>query len=439
MQLKQWKTIIQTREYFLLMLLLYKISLDIAFVYCISPLFTYLDMDMQFNVLKYVESIALVILTGLTFDHRNTRCSSFYLMFFIVMLLIPLYTIYAMKDGSRLFVYVMLCSFYIIKFVAQTPFPKLPRLRVQLNGVTLFQIFGFMMTIFIFAWILARGGLRYLNFNLARVYEFRRDAGNALFPGVLSLIFNWYGKIINPALTVLCLWKKKYRTMIFTVICQIMLFGFTAHKSILFFPILIFFVYFMQKKEYITAAMVTGMFAVVVLTFLLWYFTDLLMPISLFVRRVLFVTAYNHFRYYDSFKELGFLFFSDKSWVSAKYPYSLPIQALISQIYYGHTNTWVNTGFLANGYANMGILGMFFYSVIVGILFRMIDQCEKNVPQWVCLGITIVAIYNLLNADLFTAMMTHGILLSICVLILLSFNNQKKEIIDGRDNFERNV
>lgn len=334
--------------------------------------------------------------------------------------------------------YALVLSFYIIQFFAYAP-----QLRLNLSDRTIshksilyiFAIIGILM----FVWIILRGGLKFLNFDFSKVYEYRREAERTIFPGPFLYLMNWYGKIINPTLILLFIWDKNKLGTFIAIVCQIFFFGFTSHKSMLFYPALVIFMAVVKGNKYTGNLLTTALATLTVACFVFYIITDIWQPMSVIIRRVMYVTADNHFRYYEAFKNMEFVYMSDKSWIPAKYPYDYPIQALISMIYYGHPNTWVNTGFMANGYVNFGFLGMFIYSAVVGWLFGIMDEISyKRIPLWISIAITIVPVYNLLSVDLLTGLMYHGLLVSVILLWLLSKRQKENEgVYIERDNFKR--
>jgi len=87
--------------------------------------------------------------------------------------------------------------------------------------------------------ILAAGGLRYFNLNILDVYEFRRDASSNL-PLIFAYLSPWTGCVLLPASFVLAITKKQRTHAAAIALCVVALFGFTAIKSILVYPILAF-------------------------------------------------------------------------------------------------------------------------------------------------------------------------------------------------------
>lgn len=411
--------ILSSKLFLVFTLFLYRVLIDLSYIYVISPKYAYSGFYLEINQLKVLESYVLLFIFSLLLKHKINKPSEFFILFLFSMLVVPILSIYSLQDSPREFLYMVLLSFIVIIIASKITQIKLPIIR---KGDKFAIVISLATGILLFSWIIMRGGLSYLNFNLLKVYDFRRKAAELIFPGNLAYIMTWFGKVINPLLIAFSLWKKNNKMMLATIGIQVLFFAITAHKAMLFYPVLIVFTSIFGKKKYFGQMIPLGLAGVTVLSSIHYYITGNLILLSLFIRRVLFVTALNHYRYYDTFKELGFIYLSNKTWFPKiiEYPFELPIPQVISLIYNGHPNTWVNTGFLATGYINFGLVGMLIYSFIVGLIFRFIDYIAKNyLPSWLCIAIMIVPINSLISSDLFTALLTHGILLAMIMLWLM--------------------
>ena len=65
-----------------------------------------------------------------------------------------------------------------------------------------------------------------------------------------------------------------------------------------------------------------------------------------------------------------------------------------------------------------GLLGSTFYGILLGLVFRLIDSMRsRNMPASVVLGIMLPSVISLMvNSDLMTALLTHGIAFAIVII-----------------------
>ena len=89
--------------------------------------------------------------------------------------------------------------------------------------------------------------------------------------------------------------------------------------------------------------------------------------------------------------------------------------------YLGNEQSGANNGFISSGFAHAGIFGVFFYSLIVGLTLRMINDITFNkLPLWLALSLCVVPLRALLiSSDLFTTFLTHGFIAALLLMILV--------------------
>lgn len=414
--------ILSTKQIFILITVLYRFILDLSYYNILNKYYAYSGLILDVDILKIIESYFLIIIVCIVLDNKIKKPSSFFIVYLFMMLYVPLTLIYSLQNQSRVFLYYVTFSFFLIHFI---PLLKLPKFKIIFlkKGKRIAIVMSITISLLLFLWIIARGGLNYLNFNLLKVYDFRRTVGELVFPGKMAYVMAWYGKVINPTLLSYSLWKHNKKAIITTLLMQVLFFGITAHKSILFYPVIILFIYYYRDKRQLASMLPLGLFGITSLSYLIYVFSGEITMISLFVRRSILVAANNHYRYYNFFSESGLLYFSHKSWFPKiiDYPYSLPVPNLISLVTHGHADTYINTGFLATGYMNFGFFGMIAYSLIVGIVFRIINNLsEKRTPKWLSIAVMIIPVHSLLSSDLPTALLTSGIGLGILLLWLIN-------------------
>jgi hypothetical protein len=331
--------------------------------------------------------------------------------------LCPLLVFYGLSGANRQTLYIVILSVFLI-YAFRNGKP-INVLYIK-SGQNIVYAILFSGIIGVTVWMFASGGLRYFNLDLTLVYDFRRDVGTVINEGVMSYLNVWATKIFGPVLLALALWRKNYLTAGFVFGLHVIWFGVSSHKSVLFYPFLVTFLWVWFRKTRALSLIPLGMSLVVVLTFLIYVFMDDVFLGSMFIRRVFFVPAKLTFDYYEFFYVNPFVYWSNSiTSYFIDYPYTINTALLIGD--YLGTEANANNSFLATGYMHAGIPGMIFYGVLVGLLFRLIDSLARNgVPVWVAVATMIVPSQSLLtSADLPTALLTHGIGMSLVILFLL--------------------
>ena len=154
---------------------------------------------------------------------------------------------------------------------------------------------------------------------------------------------------------------------------------------------------------------------------LIAYFSfDHVLAGSLFVRRVFFVPAKLTLDYFSFFSLNEFVFWSNSILSNfSAYPYSLSIPDLIGR--FNGSDAAANNGFISSGYGHGGLLGVAIYTLIFSYFLRFLDVVVINsdVPVWLALCMTIVPLRAaLVSSDLLTTMLTHGLALSLVMILL---------------------
>jgi hypothetical protein len=410
---------VSSKLVFVICILAFRLSLDLSYIYIISQHYGYLGYVYTPESFKIIESYLLLLVFAFIFSTKMKQPSHFFIVFLFTFIATPMLSLYSLRNESRMYLYMVLLSLLVTLITT-----KLPRLKVNTIAFGRTLVIGtlILVTLALFVWIFCRGGFSYFNLNLRLVYDLRREVGSVVFPGFFGYLMTWFGKVFNPLLMAFFLWKRKYYIFFAFLLLQVVFFGVTAHKAMLFYPIIIIFVYIFADKKYFLKMIPLGLFLVVITTSLYYFLTGGLLPTSLFIRRLLYVTVSNHYTYYYFFKKFGHLYMAGSRFMPfLEYPFDMPVQNIISMYLYGHSNTWINTGYLATSYMHFGFIGMLIYSFIVGLIFRLVDSLATlSLPLWLCVAVMVVPIFSLLSADLATAMFTHGILLGLGMLWLMS-------------------
>jgi fructose-specific phosphotransferase system IIC component len=90
----------------------------------------------------------------------------------------------------------------------------------------------------------------------------------------------------------------------------------------------------------------------------------------------------------------------------------------------GREGMGANNGYVSHGFAHAGYFGVIIYSIILGLLLKLIDDMTYNkLPLWFSISLSIAPLRTvLINSDLFTTMLTHGLFISL-IIIFLSRSN----------------
>jgi hypothetical protein len=403
--------------WFLLFAIVFKLSLDFSYVNFVVPVFAYEGYFYEMNLLSYIESWVIFFVLIYVSPKILMKPSDYLVNFLLFSFLCPLLVFYGLSGADRQTLYIVISSVFLIYAFRNG---KPINVMYIKSGQNIVYAILFLGIIGVTVWMFASGGLRYFNLDLTLVYDFRRDVGAVINQGVMGYFNVWATKIFGPVLLALALWRKNYLLAAFVFGLHVIWFGISSHKSVLFYPFLVTFLWAWFRKTRALSLIPLAMSLAVTAAFLLYIFYEEIFFGSMFIRRVFFVPAKLTFDYHEFFSVNPFVYWSNSiTYYFIDYPYTMNTALLIGD--YLGTDASANNSFLATGYMHAGIPGMIFYGVLVGLLFRLIDSLARNgVAVWVAVATMIVPSQALLtSADLPTALLTHGIGMSLVILFLL--------------------
>jgi oligosaccharide repeat unit polymerase len=401
----------------------YFAALQLVYQVWVVSIYGYQGYDDNFSASGF--SISLVILIAFVSLMKNNGApSSVFIHLAFGLILIPSLVLYSGQSLGDEFIFVTCLGFAVVLGITRIfklktiEFPKIQeKMLLKLSfAVSLCTILG----VFYF------GGARFLNFDFSAVYEIRREAANAI-PGIFGYLNSIVTKAVIPFGMILCLLARRWVLMLMLFITSIAFFALTAHKSPLFYPLLVLFFFFAAGSKHLKTYFVLALLTGVALSGLdLWSFEHELAGGSswfggLFVNRALLAPSYlnslyvNYFSHYDKYY-----------WASSKLSlglvnsgYELSAPNLIGQQYFGNEDMSANTGWIGSGYANAGYFGVIIYSTLMGILFSWLDAYAKKMGSRVVISLFAIPVITMItSADVTDMLITHGLLVVVLFLLV---------------------
>lgn len=393
-----------------------RLVLELGYIAFVYPVFISYGFDLDFNGLKYAESWGIYILLLAIFPKQLSRPSDYLLAYLLYSFLLPLLIFYALVNETREHLYWVLLGVACL-WIAHLGSPfAFATIR---GGPQIAFCIALVGAIAVTVWMIGSGGLNNFNLDFSKVYDYRDQANTVLNKGLMSYLIIWAGKVFGPFLLALALWKRHYVFVPLLLLLHVIWFGISSHKGILFYPLLVIFVWLWVRTTGAIAVIAAAMTAMVLLSLLAYLVIGDTWLGALLIRRVFFVPSLLTFKYYEFFSQNELVFWSN-SILSAfrEYPYDVNTARVIGQYLGGNANA--NNSFLATGYMHAGVAGVVFYGVLVGMLFRLIDSvANRGVPTWVAVAVITIPGESLLSSsDLPTALLTHGMGISLLLMAL---------------------
>ena len=351
---------------------------------------------------------------------RINKVSDYFFITAFLAVIIPLSVLYGYDYERSIFPLIITKSALLfVYFITETKFLSFKGIPTIKNGRKISIVICTTFVLFLVVWYKIKGVTYNLDFS--KVYEFRRDNKDLASVGLLAYTNNWTYKIFNIFLFSFSLYRRRYFLALLVFILQVYFYAAAAHKVLLFLPIMVLAIWFYFKKtnNLIVVPFIFSM-AILISIVTFYVFNDTLTSF-LFSRRVFFVPAHLTFVYFEYFSQNAHVFWSNSILSQfITYPYDVSMTHVIGR-YLGNEDSGANNGFIASGFAHAGLLGVFFYSFIVGLILRLINDITLEAfPLWLAVSLCVVPLRSLLiSSDLFTTMLTHGFLVALIIIFLV--------------------
>lgn len=376
------------------------------------------------NFYKFFESKVFLIVLAFIIPTNIRKPSDIIYLWYIIFPIIPLISLYWMKNEARVFVYFAFISVFLLRYFKDGKTLKIK--KIQKNNYYGIYISLF-FTIVGVIWFFISGAVRNFNLDLASVYDFRREVGISLSYGILGYISVWVYKVFSIYLLTYAFYKKNIIFIVVMILLQIFYFGVTSHKSVLFFPFLIFGLFYIFKNKSNTSRLINYLNALLLFFLFLVIYTNTEFILSLGFRRAFFTTSRMLFDYYAIFSDLGYIYMSNNLLsFFLDYPYSESPFFFVGS-YFGGEDLSANVGYLGTSFMHFGFVGMILFTVIIGQILAIIDKITlvNQIPNWFASSLVIIPFNSLFtSAELSTTLLTHGLAMSLLLLWLSNFKEK---------------
>lgn len=431
---------VKNKIYFGMLLIVYKIFLEIGFWYLLQEAYAGLGRyNFEINIGKWFFGSILCMILFLFLPEEEKRPSTFFMQLIYLMLIVPMAVILGFSNENILFYCFTCIGFVICEWLLRLleENVSIPESNIITKGL-LFVLYC--VIIIVMVGIIAENGLFTLKaLNIYRVYDVRSGFKLNKYIGYM---FEWQYSVIIPFFLIRSLKRKKYIMSALLVALQFILYLYSGQKGILFIIPLVLFVFFVSSLKQFGSYFITAFCGGVVVFTIGGFFIPFVNNIfDLFVRRVLILPAWLKYLYYDFFQQNPTIGLAGTLWgkfLDTYQPYPEGIGYIISDEYFYLPEVNSNTGFIAEGMLRYGVAGIILVFILLAFLFLAIDFfAGRNGYEFaVCLALFSVVLLND-GAIIDTLIFGH---LLILVLICLFYNQKydKKEKYHERTVVEKN-
>lgn len=420
------------------------LALGYAYYFYVGPIYAYRGYETDFSASRLVISILLMPVFTWAISGKG-KISYHFNHIIIITIITPTLTLFFAANASPYFVFITSLCFFTIVLVSRFEFTKLPDLP-SVSPQSMLVWTTFLTGVFVIL-IAILSGVSTPSFNLAEVYELREEINDET--GSLFGYLQTLGpkSVLTLAIALACAYRRK-AIIVSLLMIGFLMFGYTTHKSMIFYPILAAGMYFAlggTSRMKILIWALTGITVLAVADMWLYlngYFSTETWLVSLVARRALITPAKLNADYVAIFSTAEFYFWSNNriTFGLIEQPYDIGPANLVAFLTSGEIYS-ANTGWVGSGYAQAGIFGALIYSVVIGLIFSLLDRCAIHAQRGVVAGASIVPVFAALTStDLFTALLTHGLGLTVILLMLIaqpSANRINSRNVSARQSVDR--
>ncbi len=411
----------KNKTYIILTILIYRIILDISYLYLVSPQYSYSGMIVDdFNLFRYLLSWIIVLLSIPIINKCviNPNFSSHSTLLLILWSLFPSSTLLAFISVSYEF-YLLIFIFWISFFFF---YKNISLIRVKkIKGINFkilfyFIYFTYVITIFVISFIYRKFQF---NLDLYAVYDLRESARNLGIP----LIFNYIlasSNTIMPIFFIYFMLKKKRIITGITFIIILLNFGIAGDKTIVFMLLLTIIAYYFYKTNYIKYFS-AFLIAVLIFSFGEYYLLNTSNITTFISNRTLFLPARLHYYYYDFFSTHPFDYFKQGILrrIGLSSQYNENIAFILGEEYFNSDFIRANNGLFSEAYSNLGYLGVILIPFLIMIILKLFDGITININFKFLIVPVLSVVLPLISAPISTALLTNGIIFVWFILYIM--------------------
>lgn len=441
------KTLLQNNFFLLVFLfVLYRILLDVSYIKFLFPVYgnSFLSFDLKVSIDHYIVSWLFFTVSLFLIKNKLSSLSDFFFLLFVIMQITPITSIYGLDYNHNILpVITTVGSIFLIFLILKLPIKKISIPRFTNSNIFLVS-FSCVLIGYLVIWSIFSGAVQNINFDFRKVYQFRSINSQLLDIGFMSYLNIWTYKIFTLFVMCYFLEKKKFLLVILLVLIQTYFYAVTAHKAVFFYPFLCIVIYYAFHKRSKSIYFLLFMFFIVMTSLLIYIVFSWHWPATMMIRRIFFVQPRLTFEWFDFFANNPHVFWSNKflsHFLSYPYTHGVEIPYIVGE----HLLTpelCANNGFVSSGYAHAGVWGIIFYAIILGFIFRVFDSITlRGIPFWFVLSLTATPIWALGASDLFTVLLSHGLLVAFFILLLIDAKelNNYNRIINSNFLIEKSV
>ena len=402
----------------------FKLLLDLLYIFGTSVQYRYLGRYIIFNSVKYLMGWIVFIVFVFLLQFIKDSHIKFMVNILFILSGVSNISLYGLRDYDTCFFLLVVVFWFFIVLAAAiiTSTVKYTRptivkpLKIDIcdQKVDFLLAVAVLLTLYLF--------YKYGKIDkmfLTNLYLIRSEFRQLSISSIDNYLLSWNAVVILPWCFLVYISSNKKVHALFCLLLAYLMFSINGMKTWLFIYVIMFGMFFLSRKldlRNVFRVIVLFSSLSMVIALLLIIFYSYFLPAGLLDRIFILPGEVNYY-YLDFFENHEFLFLRESIMrFLAQSPYNPKSPIQISQLYmsaaFYHNAT---NGMLGDMYANFGVLGLFIYPwLIISSLKFLKAQLEKFDIQ-ISSPIYFILMWLLTNTSFFTWLMTGGYLLYIII------------------------
>lgn len=408
----------------MLLIVIYRLALDFMYVTQLSPLYAYARLTTDLEPMRYVCSLAVLaaFVPFVAAVNEDPRPSSVLVTFLNYLYFIPMTSYCGCKGAGFPF---LACGAVYWAVLLALQF-RLPSVELRPPAFRRSRTLFVLLTVLACLFVLYISG-RYTGFRLTLdfidVYGTRAEAAGYQMPRLFSYLLSLMTIVLS---FLLLYWLRERRYLMAALVSVVFLFYYSiaTRKSVFFFLFLVLGCWAIYRDwmlrwapGFLTLGVAAAWLAQKALGFI--------HPISLFVRRLMYVPVQLSEEYMDFFRENPLDLFRSGIMrrLSFTEVYSGSIPNIIGE--FNGSGAIANNGLLGDLFSNLPLLpGLFLMPLILAVCFRLLDLSSRDIPPKLTVCFSVYFANSFMNTSWSTVLLSHGFLIT--CLMLYFFPKEEK-------------
>lgn len=407
----------------------FKIILDLTYVLIQADAYGYYGFSFEPNLTRWLFSWILYLIVGAFIASERTNCCTIFSYTVFMLSLAPVFVYYEYNPEAKFWMLLVQALTLVLMHAIMSLLSTKVKVRNKKIPYTSKRLSFFVVLVlgayFIYAFV-THGLPSLSSLSWENVSEIR---ANSDVSTLMAIVQNLLCRIVCPIALMLLFKRKKWVGFALVLIIQLYTFAITGFKTYLFIPLVLIGVSILPKinlKRLITYALP----GISVLCSLIYVVFGQIYPYALINERVLFLPAKIKFAYFDYFSTHDFVYFSQSTIAKLfgfESNYSQNIPNLIGEVYFNRPGMWTNTGFMADAYSNLGILGMIIIAILLAVILAWVDTTIECDSPDVMLGIqSMFLLYyiSLNDGSAISVFFSGGMVFAVLLVLFINFNGK---------------